>query len=138
MCPTHSNTNRLVAQICGPLFTFILLTLLTCMFPLFCPLYLSRYTTIIPFYHAHIHTYVCDIAQGFYDRSKLFWKEVENTTLCAACAPPGGGRQEMSARFVRHFTLLNVPPPSDRVGTKSRQSVFIIRKRKIFKHTLFN
>ena len=33
--------------------------------------------------------------------------------LCAACAPPGGGRQSMTPRFVRHFTLLCIPPPSD-------------------------
>ncbi|KAJ9522810.1 hypothetical protein QJQ45_019798, partial [Haematococcus lacustris] len=50
---------------------------------------------------------------GFYDRKKLFWKEVEGATLCAACGPPGGGRQEMSSRFTRHFTQLNMPPPSE-------------------------
>ncbi len=54
--------------------------------------------------------------QGFYDRKKLWWKEVEDTTLCAACAPPGGGRQEMTPRFVRHFTMLCVPPPSAQVS----------------------
>ena len=27
--------------------------------------------------------------QGFYDRSKLFWKDIDDTTLIAACAPPG-------------------------------------------------
>lgn len=27
--------------------------------------------------------------QGFYDRSKLFWKDIDDTTLVAACAPPG-------------------------------------------------
>ena len=31
----------------------------------------------------------------------------------AACAPPGGGRQPISSRFVRHFTQLCIPPPSD-------------------------
>jgi len=63
-------------------------------------------------------------ARGFYDRAKLFWKEVENTTLCAACAPPGGGRQEMSPRFVRHFTLLNVPPPSERATKTILGAIF--------------
>ena len=53
--------------------------------------------------------------QGFYDRKKLWWKEIDDTTLCAACAPPGGGRQEMTPRFVRHFTLLCVPLPSETV-----------------------
>ena len=33
--------------------------------------------------------------------------------LVAACAPPGGGRQPISSRFVRHFTQLCIPPPSD-------------------------
>ncbi len=50
---------------------------------------------------------------GFYDRKKLFWKEIEGVTLCAACGPPGGGRQEMSTRLLRHFTLLCMPPPSE-------------------------
>lgn len=39
--------------------------------------------------------------------------EIEGTTLCAACGPPGGGRQEVSARFLRHFTMLCLPPPSE-------------------------
>jgi dynein heavy chain len=86
--------------------------------------------------------------RGFYDRKGLFWKDVEETVLCAACAPPGGGRQEVtprcvryrpcvrvcvfgggwpltpppcsapSPRFLRHFTMLSVPPPSD-AATKS-------------------
>eukprot|EP00873_Tetraselmis_striata_P045243 jgi/Tetstr1/465507/TSEL_010176.t1 len=51
--------------------------------------------------------------RGFYDRKKLFWKDIEDTVLCAACAPPGGGRQEVTPRFFRHFTTLCVPPPSD-------------------------
>jgi dynein heavy chain len=36
--------------------------------------------------------------KGFYDRKKLFWKDIEDTMLCAACAPPGGGRQEVTPR----------------------------------------
>ena len=50
---------------------------------------------------------------GFYDRGKLFWKEIADFTLLAACAPPGGGRQDMSARFTRHFLVLCMPPPSE-------------------------
>ncbi len=53
------------------------------------------------------------LLQGFYDRDKLFWKDIEDTMLVAACAPPGGGRQPISSRFVRHFTQLCIPPPSD-------------------------
>jgi len=51
--------------------------------------------------------------RGFYDRKKLEWMGILDTTLCAACGPPGGGRQEVSSRFLRHFTLLNLPPPSE-------------------------
>ena len=50
---------------------------------------------------------------GFYDRAKLFWKDVEETTIVSACGPPGGGRQELTPRFVRHFNMLSVPPPSE-------------------------
>ncbi|KAK9823491.1 hypothetical protein WJX72_003121 [[Myrmecia] bisecta] len=62
--------------------------------------------------------------KGFYDREKLFWKDIEDTTLVAACAPPGGGRQPVSARFMRHFTQLCVPPPSDAI-TKSILSTIL-------------
>ncbi len=62
--------------------------------------------------------------RGFYDRKKLFWKDVEDTTLCAACAPPGGGRQEITPRFVRHFTMLCVPPPSDAATKTILMSIF--------------
>lgn len=43
----------------------------------------------------------------------MFWKDVEEAVLCAACAPPGGGRQEVTPRFFRHFSMLSVAPPSD-------------------------
>ena len=61
--------------------------------------------------------------KGFYDRKKLFWKDVEDLTLTAACAPPGGGRQEVTPRFVRHFRLLSVPQPQDSVMQKIFQSI---------------
>lgn len=45
--------------------------------------------------------------RGFYDRDKLFWKEVYDVTLAAACAPPGaGGRSAVSGRLLRHFATL--------------------------------
>lgn len=50
---------------------------------------------------------------GFYDRDKMFWKEIENVCLGCACAPPGGGRNQLSARFVRHFSLLMLPSPNN-------------------------
>ncbi len=37
------------------------------------------------------------------------WMDVEGTTMVAACGPPGGGRQEVTPRLLRHFTMLCVP-----------------------------
>ncbi|KAL7754338.1 hypothetical protein RI367_000319 [Sorochytrium milnesiophthora] len=50
---------------------------------------------------------------GFYDREKLFWKTIEDISLVAACAPPGGGRNVVTPRLLRHFNLLCIPMPSD-------------------------
>ncbi|KNE58518.1 hypothetical protein AMAG_04085 [Allomyces macrogynus ATCC 38327] len=50
---------------------------------------------------------------GFYDRDKLTWKIVEDVSLLAACAPPGGGRNSITPRLIRHFNVLNIPMPSD-------------------------
>ncbi|OMJ74343.1 hypothetical protein SteCoe_26764 [Stentor coeruleus] len=50
--------------------------------------------------------------RGFYDRHKLFWKKISNFMLLCACAPPGGGRNDMSARFMRHFNIIGLPEPS--------------------------
>mmetsp|Transcript_11130 Transcript_11130/g.16401 ORF Transcript_11130/g.16401 Transcript_11130/m.16401 type:complete len:2518 (+) Transcript_11130:122-7675(+) len=44
---------------------------------------------------------------GFYDVDKLFFKQVQDIVLVAACAPPGGGRNEVTARLTRHFHMLN-------------------------------
>lgn len=57
-------------------------------------------------YQPHHHS-------GFYDRKKLFWKEIEDLTVVAACGPPGGGRQEVTPRLLRHFTMLCMPAPSE-------------------------
>ena len=47
---------------------------------------------------------------GLYDRDKLFWKSIRDVILAAACSPPGsGGRNSVSARFLRHFAILEIP-----------------------------
>ncbi|CAN0080679.1 unnamed protein product, partial [Laminaria digitata] len=50
--------------------------------------------------------------KGFYDRDKLFWKEIADTMLITGAAPPGGGRSEVTPRFVRHFNVFCVPQAS--------------------------
>ncbi|XP_029367943.1 dynein heavy chain 6, axonemal [Echeneis naucrates] len=49
---------------------------------------------------------------GFYDRKKLFWKKIQKMSIAAACAPPGGGRNPVTPRFIRHFSMLCLPTPS--------------------------
>ncbi|XP_036933614.1 dynein heavy chain 6, axonemal [Acanthopagrus latus] len=49
---------------------------------------------------------------GFYDRNKFFWKDIKEMTIAAACAPPGGGRNPVTPRFIRHFSVLCLPTPS--------------------------
>ncbi len=51
--------------------------------------------------------------RGFYDREKLFWKDIKDVTISAACAPPGGGRNPITPRMIRHFAMFSLPPPSD-------------------------
>lgn len=33
--------------------------------------------------------------RGFYDRQLLYWKDIDDMTFVTACAPPGGGRNEV-------------------------------------------
>ena len=51
---------------------------------------------------------------GFYDRKDKFWKEIQNTTVLAAAAPPTGGRNQLTPRFTRHFNLLCMPQPNQK------------------------
>ncbi|XP_055843876.1 dynein axonemal heavy chain 6 [Episyrphus balteatus] len=51
--------------------------------------------------------------KGFYDREKLYWKDVIDVALGVGCAPPGGGRNPLTPRLVRHFALLNLPKPNN-------------------------
>ena len=50
--------------------------------------------------------------QGFYDRQKLFWKQVVDTTLISCGATPSGGRNKLNSRFVRHHMVICLPEPS--------------------------
>ncbi|GLD95206.1 hypothetical protein PINS_up003848 [Pythium insidiosum] len=50
---------------------------------------------------------------GFYDRDKLFWKEIADTMLLVSAAPAGGGRSHCTPRFVRHFHVLSMYPAGE-------------------------
>jgi len=54
---------------------------------------------------------------GLYDREKLYWKDIENLILCAICAPPGGGRNSLTPRFTRHFSMMFIPTTSKNAMT---------------------
>ncbi|XP_017121821.1 dynein heavy chain 6, axonemal [Drosophila elegans] len=56
--------------------------------------------------------------KGFYDREKLYWKEILDVVLGCACAPPGGGRNPLTPRFVRHFALFSLPKPNEETLTQ--------------------
>ncbi|KAJ8308273.1 hypothetical protein KUTeg_013147 [Tegillarca granosa] len=43
---------------------------------------------------------------GFYDTKKLVWKDIMDVTVVAACGPPGGGRNQVSPRLLKHFCLI--------------------------------
>jgi dynein heavy chain, axonemal len=47
--------------------------------------------------------------QGFYDRQKLFWKQVVDTTMIGCGATPSGGRNKLNPRYVRHHMVLCLP-----------------------------
>ena len=44
--------------------------------------------------------------KGFYDVNKLFFKNVADLIFAGACAPPGGGRNEISPRLLRQFSMV--------------------------------
>lgn len=50
--------------------------------------------------------------KGLFDREKMYWKEIADVILGAACGPASGGRNPLSPRFVRHFSLLSFPSPN--------------------------
>ncbi|CAD7972922.1 unnamed protein product [Amoebophrya sp. A25] len=46
---------------------------------------------------------------GFYDRKKLFWKNIQDTQFIAGCGPPGGGRNKVTPRLFRHINMIWMP-----------------------------
>ncbi|XP_067943512.1 dynein axonemal heavy chain 6-like [Watersipora subatra] len=60
---------------------------------------------------------------GFYDTKKLQWKNTADMTFAAACAPPGGGRNVVNPRLLKHFCMLALPTPS----TRSLQHIYQVQ-----------
>uniref|UniRef100_A0A336LHG4 CSON012522 protein n=1 Tax=Culicoides sonorensis TaxID=179676 RepID=A0A336LHG4_CULSO len=63
--------------------------------------------------------------RGVFDREKSYWKDIVNVVLGAACAPPGGGRNPLTPRFVRHFAQLFLPAPTKHTLTTIFTSILI-------------
>lgn len=53
--------------------------------------------------------------KGFYDRTLLQWREIEDTIIIATSVPPGNGRAALTERFMRHFHVLNINASSDEI-----------------------
>ena len=51
--------------------------------------------------------------KGFFDREKQNWRDIVDTVLFVAGGPPGGGRNDLTPRFVRHFNILCLPPANE-------------------------
>lgn len=45
-------------------------------------------------------------SKGFYDKKKLFWKNVQDVQFILACGPPSGGRMPVTPRLFRHFNMV--------------------------------
>jgi dynein heavy chain len=47
--------------------------------------------------------------EGWYDRAALTFRRIVDTQFIGAMGPPGGGRNPVTQRFLRHFTMLSFP-----------------------------
>jgi dynein heavy chain len=50
---------------------------------------------------------------GWFDRKALSWRSLVDIQFLAAMCPPGGGRNTITARYPRHFTIIGVTPFDD-------------------------
>ncbi|KAJ8737210.1 hypothetical protein PYW07_000481 [Mythimna separata] len=62
---------------------------------------------------------------GVYDRDKLYWKEILDVVLACSCAPPGGGRNPLSGRFVRHFAMFYIAAPSSKAMKRIFKAILL-------------
>jgi len=52
-------------------------------------------------------------SSGWYDRKALSFRKIIDCIFVAACGPPGGGRNPITARFVRHYNMITYTPMQD-------------------------
>jgi dynein heavy chain len=50
---------------------------------------------------------------GWYDRKDLTFRRIIDMTFVASMGPPGGGRQDVTPRFIRHFNMIGYVEMSD-------------------------
>jgi dynein heavy chain len=50
---------------------------------------------------------------GWYDRKELTFRTIIDLTFICSMGPPGGGRQDVTARFLRHFNMIGYVELSD-------------------------
>ncbi|CAM9544257.1 unnamed protein product [Chrysoparadoxa australica] len=50
---------------------------------------------------------------GWYDRKSLQFRQIIDVIFVCACGPPGGGRNPVTARFYRHFSVLGYTAMED-------------------------
>jgi len=51
---------------------------------------------------------------GWFDRKALEMRKIIDVLFVCACGPPGGGRNHVTARFYRHFNIINYVEMSDK------------------------
>lgn len=71
---------------------------------------------------------------GFFDRKKLFFKEVVQTILVACCGEPGGGKNELTQRFTSQLLCFCVPQLSE----GAMQTIFVSILQSFFEARTFS
>ena len=56
--------------------------------------------------------------EGWFDRKELTFRRLADVQLVAAMGPPGGGRNNVTNRFLRHFCVVSITPFDNETMTK--------------------